>query len=189
MGGVILLWPGLTKLAADRAINPPARVEDTANTNHPVHIRRSVETPRIATGETDMHGRPITVACSTCHSSTRPNPALRDAQLLREFHQGMTFSHGTISCLSCHNATDYDTLRLADGSSVAFENTMQLCAQCHGPQARDYRNGSHGGMSGHWDLKRGARFRNHCLDCHDPHAPQYPLVMPVFPPVPVERKH
>jgi hypothetical protein len=57
-------------------------------------------------------------------------------------------------------------------------DAMTLCAQCHGPQFRDYQNGSHGGMNGHWDLSRGPRLRNHCVDCHDPHVPQ---VLPVHP--------
>jgi formate-dependent nitrite reductase cytochrome c552 subunit len=59
---------------------------------------------------------------------------------------------------------------------------MRLCAQCHGPQYRDYKRGSHGGMTGHWDLSRGERTRNNCVDCHDPHAPAYPGTTPVLPP-------
>jgi formate-dependent nitrite reductase cytochrome c552 subunit len=55
---------------------------------------------------------------------------------------------------------------------------MQLCAQCHGPQYRDYRHGAHGGMAGHWDLAKGGRVRNNCIDCHDPHSPKYPTVRP-----------
>jgi hypothetical protein len=55
---------------------------------------------------------------------------------------------------------------------------MRLCAQCHGPQYRDYQNGAHGGMTGNWDLSKGGRVRNNCIDCHDPHAPRYPTVTP-----------
>jgi hypothetical protein len=55
---------------------------------------------------------------------------------------------------------------------------MTLCAQCHGPQFRDYQHGAHGGMSGFWDLSKGGRTRNNCIDCHDPHAPKYPTVTP-----------
>jgi hypothetical protein len=59
---------------------------------------------------------------------------------------------------------------------------MDLCGQCHGPQARDYAHGAHGGMTGYWDLSRGPRERNNCIDCHDPHAPAFPKVRPVFAP-------
>ena len=55
---------------------------------------------------------------------------------------------------------------------------MTLCAQCHGPQFRDYQHGAHGGMTGYWDLTKGGRMRNNCIDCHDPHAPKYPTVTP-----------
>ena len=65
-------------------------------------------------------------------------------------------------------------MRLADA--------QQLCAQCHGPQTRDYVHGSHGGMSGYWDKTKGERVRRACVDCHDPHAPAYPAWTPVFPP-------
>jgi hypothetical protein len=59
---------------------------------------------------------------------------------------------------------------------------MALCAQCHGTQKRDYDHGAHGGMRGYWDLKRGPRERNHCVSCHDPHAPKFGTFMPVHPP-------
>jgi len=59
---------------------------------------------------------------------------------------------------------------------------MTLCSQCHGPQRRDYNMGLHGGMNGYWDLTKGGRTRNTCINCHDPHAPAFPLVMPVLPP-------
>jgi predicted CXXCH cytochrome family protein len=85
--------------------------------------------------------------------------------------------------VACHNPADnYATLRLADGTALAFSESMQLCAQCHGPQYRDYQRGSHGGMTGYWDLRRGPRVRNHCQHCHDPHAPQFPKVLPVAEP-------
>ena len=61
------------------------------------------------------------------------------------------------SCLSCHNPKNYDTLALANGEAVPYRRTMNLCAQCHGPQYRDYNHGSHGGMTGYWDRTRGER--------------------------------
>ena len=73
-------------------------------------------------------------------------------------------------------------MRLADGRVLEFVDSMQLCAQCHGPQHRDWQRGSHGGMTGHWDLARGPRERNHCVVCHDPHAPQLQQVSPAPPP-------
>ena len=129
-------------------------------------------------GETEN----VSVACSTCHSTRPAVVANKQTSDLDEFHQGLAFSHNSLSCLSCHNPNDYDSLRLADGTSLAYENVMQLCAQCHGPQTRDYNHGAHGGMTGYWDLSRGPRERNNCVDCHHPHTPQFPKMKPTFKP-------
>lgn len=152
---------------------------------HPVTIRMPDAMPWIDSGKKDARGNPVMVSCATCHDTRAPDPATHDAKQLDEFHQGLKYAHGNQSCMSCHNSADYNTLKRADGRALDFSQSMQLCAQCHGPQYRDYQNGSHGGMTGHWDLKQGPRERNHCADCHDPHHPAYPKVMPVFPPRPV----
>ncbi len=152
---------------------------------HPVTIRYPRGVALVNTGKKDAHGKAIMVSCATCHDTRIPDAQTRLTESLDEFHQGMKYQHGAQTCLSCHNSNDYNTLKRADGSPLEFSDSIQLCAQCHGPQYRDYQNGSHGGMTGHWDLKKGPRERNHCTDCHDPHSPQYPLVLPVFPPKPV----
>jgi hypothetical protein len=150
----------------------------------PVPASRAAEHhPRVATGLIDYHGNETTIVCATCHATREPdrsNGAGRKTP--QAFHQGLVYAHGGQSCLSCHNADDYDSLRLADGRKLAFADSQQLCAQCHGPQTRDYQHGSHGGMRGYWDKTQGDRTRNTCLDCHDPHAPAYPAWTPVFPP-------
>lgn len=149
---------------------------------HPVTIRRSPHPAQIDSGRVDAQGKPILIACATCHDNRVAEKNIKSSAELDEFHQGLHYVHGDLTCLSCHNPDDYNTLRRADGEAVAFNTSMALCAQCHGPQHRDYLNGSHGGMTGHWDLNRGGRTRNDCIDCHDPHQPAYPKVTPVFPP-------
>lgn len=149
---------------------------------HSVIINRPDLMPMVDSGKKDKDGNPVVIRCNNCHDTKKPNMLIGDASHLKDFHQHMTFRHNSLKCASCHNPGDYESLRLADSSTVSFANVMQLCAQCHGPQYRDYNNGSHGGMTGHWDLGRGPRKRNNCVDCHDPHAPAYPKVMPVFPP-------
>ena len=94
----------------------------------------------------------------------------------------MTFDHGSIACYACHNPHDSDALRLADGSSVAYENVITLCSQCHSKQAESFAHGAHGGMNGHWDLSRGPQMKNNCIDCHDPHVPKYPKMIVGFKP-------
>jgi formate-dependent nitrite reductase cytochrome c552 subunit len=164
-----------------------ARQNDAEHSKPPlrrfsVRIRAAAGPPRVATALQDAHGASVTVACSTCHSTRPPNPENRTVNELDEFHGGMAFSHGTVSCLSCHNSSDYDSLKLADGRRIEFSDVMTLCGQCHGPQLKDYQHGAHGGMNGYWDLTRGPRIKNNCVDCHLPHAPQFPKMQPTFKP-------
>jgi len=177
-----------SKLSDESESSVNSRATTAANSDHapaqrfPVTIRRPEGPPRVNTGVIDAEGNPVTVACSNCHAARNPNPNTRRADELDEFHQGLTLNHGQLSCLSCHNPGNYDALRLADGSEVAYVDVMQLCSQCHGPQRKDYDHGIHGGMNGYWDLTRGPRVRNNCVDCHDPHAPAFPMMKPTFKP-------
>ena len=147
-----------------------------------VSIRKPAGPPRVVTTLKDAHGDSVTVACSTCHATRPPDHQNRTVKTLDEFHSGMAFSHGTVSCLSCHNPNDYDSLQLADGTQVDFTDVMTLCGQCHGPQMKDYEHGVHGGLNGYWDLTRGPQQKNNCVDCHNPHAPQFPKMQPTFKP-------
>ena len=145
-------------------------------------IRVGPATPRVDTGTKDAQGNAVTVSCSTCHTTTKPNRATNSAAQLKQFHQGLKYNHGNLTCISCHNDANYDQLRLADGRALEFPETMTLCSQCHGQKRIDYDHGAHGGMNGYWDLKRGGRTRNTCVNCHDPHWPTPPLVIPVLQP-------
>lgn len=155
----------------------PTTITTTTPPLHPVVINRHTA-PRVLSGATDRAGRPATIACGTCHAVRPPDLGNRAAADLDQFHQGLNIAHGTNSCLSCHDAGDYDRLKLADGRKVAFDDSITLCSQCHGPQRRDYDHGAHGGMNGYWDLSRGGRVRNTCVDCHDPHVPKYQGAIP-----------
>ena len=189
---VVVQAPEITSTAPNLpAASGPAAVEsnDDAATTQSVAssgqflttIRRPAGPPVIKLDQVDPHGRTGTIACSTCHSVREPNHANR-AQDLDQFHQNMPMAHGTLTCYSCHNPDDTDTLRLADSTTVAYPDVMTMCAQCHGPQMRDFERGAHGGMNGYWDLSRGPRTRNNCIDCHDPHLPKFPAMKPTFKP-------
>ncbi|NND95797.1 MAG: hypothetical protein HKN47_00540 [Pirellulaceae bacterium] len=145
-------------------------------------IRRPTGPPTIALHQADPQGRTGDIACSTCHSVREPDFTNRSPTDLDQFHQNMPMSHGSLTCYSCHNPADADKLRLADSTAVEYPDVMTLCAQCHGSQFRDYKHGAHGGMSGYWDLSRGPRARNNCIDCHDPHVPKFPSMQPTFKP-------
>lgn len=145
---------------------------------HPTTTQTPVTLDGLPTGHLDPLGRPVVVACGTCHEH-RDAAMLTESGELETFHVGMVVQHGALSCGSCHDASRRDMLRLADGTSIEMADTMVLCGQCHGPQLRDYEHGSHGGMTGYWDLTAGPRVRNHCVMCHDPHDPAFPLLAPL----------
>lgn len=142
-----------------------------AETRDPVQLR--------ALALLDEKGKVANVSCITCHSLATLS-TLREQRL--GVHGHRTLSHGTLSCKSCHEEDRHDRLTLAGGDSVAMAEAITLCAQCHGPQYRDYKRGSHGGMKGYWDRSVGPRERKHCVECHEPHAPAFRPMNPVLPP-------
>ncbi len=165
------------------ASQPPDAAPERQPT-HPVRIHVPPEVGQAHTAERDALGRPARVTCVSCHSE-REEPAVAPlAAEIDSVHTGMKFTHGDLSCFSCHEPQgDYAQLRLADGRRVDYADVMTLCSQCHGPQRRDFDHGAHGGMTGHWDLTRGPRDRNSCIVCHDAHAPAFPRMMPTFKPI------
>lgn len=169
---------GETAENADEAALPAS----TVSTQHSVHIRRPLGPPQVNLANSDPHGRAASVDCSTCHSVRQPNMQNTTAETLDEFHQGLQVSHGQLACYACHNPNNVDTLRLADGSPVEYADVMDLCSQCHSKQAASFAHGAHGGMNGFWDLSRGPQTKNNCIDCHDPHAPNFPKMVVDFKP-------
>lgn len=141
----------------------------------------------IETGKLDGLGRPIRVACITCHSARvviDGGPFPTSPSELHEFHGGLVVQHGALACTACHDDQrgGEPRLHLADGTTFATSDAMRLCAQCHGPKYDTYLHGGHGGMTGQWDLSSGDRSRNQCVDCHDPHVPKFQPSHPVLPP-------
>ncbi|MCO8121907.1 hypothetical protein NHH03_09180 [Stieleria sp. TO1_6] len=157
--------------------------QTTSNpTTFPIIVRQPLETPTINLAGVDPQGRSGQVACSTCHSVRPANMATKTTRELNEFHQGLQFNHGQLSCYACHQPNGSDSLRLADGSAVGYQDVMRLCSQCHSPQATSFAHGAHGGMNGFWDRTRGPQTKNNCVDCHDPHVPAYPKMVVGFKP-------
>jgi len=117
--------------------------------------------------------------CSDCHGEMEPNFERRQ---LEEMHDDIELNHGPKDrwCFDCHNPDDRDNLRLANGTLVGFEESYQLCGQCHGTIYRDWREGIHGRREGFWN---GAKSYQLCAHCHDPHAPAFKPIQPLPPPV------
>lgn len=153
-----------------------ATVPKPAGGEHPVTIDAPAQLESIAVGIAGSSAERI--RCEVCHSIRPDKPLPTKMGDLSEFHLGLSFNHGDLACAACHSRGQPPALHLASGERVEMRDAMRLCAQCHGPQFRDYKMGSHGGMQGHWDLAQGPRTRNNCVNCHSPHAPQTAPVQP-----------
>lgn len=170
----------------------PARVARADNTvrakdhqpRYPTVIHRPYEELGLNTERKDLHGRPVRILCRTCHDKLEPSDRNLQADHIPGFHGGVVLEHGDHqSCRGCHHSPRFQDFRLVTGRVVLYSEVMDLCAQCHGEQYRDYQHGAHGGMTGYWDLDSGPRDRNHCLDCHNAHRPAIPRMVPAPRPI------
>ena len=147
-------------------IEPPAR-----NAGQEPHALFAVAPPPFSDG---------IYPCSSCHDDTMPaNPERRP---LETVHDDIVLHHDEEHrwCLDCHDAKDRDHLHLASGALVSFEESYQLCGQCHGTQYRDWRVGIHGKRTGYWE---GPKRYLLCVHCHNPHSPRFNPLAPMPPPV------
>lgn len=115
--------------------------------------------------------RGASVRCESCHET------IRERQ-----HASVVLDHAEEQrgCLDCHAAEDRDVLHLANGTRVPFSESYRLCGQCHGPNLREWKFGIHGKRTGMWDGRKEYLL---CAHCHNPHAPKYPRLRPMPPPV------
>jgi len=160
--------------AAPAAVAPAVA---TAAVLHDVEIR-TLPYMGLPIGLRDAVGLPIRIPCQTCHGGFVKTTTPENRVDKGAFHQHVVLQHGTKTCRTCHKPPDFSAFALADGTTVPYENVMQLCGQCHARRLQEYLNGAHGGMNGYWDRTSGPRVRNHCLDCHNPHAPKVEAVLP-----------
>ena len=113
--------------------------------------------------------------CNDCHSEIEPNTLRRE---LVEMHDDIIFDHDSENrwCLACHNTIDRDSLVLAGGKLLGFNESYKLCGQCHGPKYRDWKLGIHGKRTGEWNGQKQYRL---CVHCHDPHSPKIKSLKPM----------
>lgn len=118
--------------------------------------------------------------CSECHNDLKTNPVPRKLDMHEEI--GENFNHDSENrwCLDCHNSDTRDSLRLASGKLLGFNESYKLCGQCHGDKLRDWKVGVHGKRTGNWN---GDKQYLLCVHCHDPHSPKFKNLTPEPPPV------
>ena len=119
--------------------------------------------------------------CTRCHD--RPDDFNLTKRTLTAKHNDILLVHGPREqwCYGCHNPEERDHLRLAGGRLISFNESYQLCGQCHGTQYRDWKVGIHGRRTGCWNGKREYRL---CVHCHSPHAPKFKPLEPRPHPIP-----
>ena len=122
--------------------------------------------------------------CDNCHNSPEAfNPTPRKMDVMHT-DKAVHFANIVVGtwCHRCHQAGNYLTLHLQNGTEVSLNETYLLCRECHGPQYNDWRKNIHGKRIGLW---AGPRQVYSCPECHDPHSPAFkplkPLPAPVTP--------
>ena len=165
-------------LALGCARVPPRPVSDTADLPEGAPAERTVEiVPRTPYLTTFPCGQ-------QCHEAREPDPTER---ALVTFHAGRRIEHGPAIhwCDDCHSIAEPDHLVSLDGATaISFDESDQVCAQCHGEKHRDWAVGIHGLSTGGW---RGPVQRRLCTACHDPHTPDRIRLEALPPPEPDPR--
>jgi len=116
-------------------------------------------------------------SCMDCHRLF-PSPTATQQQLKQ--HDDIVLDHGLNDrCLNCHDNADRDKLVLHDGTTIGYDRTELLCAQCHGTTYRQWQRGGHGQTIGYWDRRLGPKRKFVCAECHDPHAPAFESYVPL----------
>ena len=93
-------------------------------------------------------------------------------------HKDIQLQHGNNKfCLNCHHPTNRNAFKHDDGTEIAEQDVVSLCARCHGTVHRDWQAGVHGRQNGSWDRTRGESTKLRCIQCHDPHNPKFPTLL------------
>lgn len=112
--------------------------------------------------------------CSNCHAGMTPDFTRRALT----FHPEIRLNRhggGRMWCLECHDASDRDHVRLANGEKVPFPELHRLCGQCHENIYRHWKAGIHGKRTGSWE---GEKRYHLCTQCHNPHSPRFKPLRP-----------
>jgi hypothetical protein len=137
------------------------------------------KTPPRETKGLDLVRMGWTYNCLECH---RLFPAKWHYDRPMAEHRDLRLEHGNNRfCLNCHHPTNRNAFVDYDGAEIAQAEVVLLCAKCHGPLYRDWQAGVHGRGNGFWNPSQGPKTKLRCIQCHDPHAPQFKSIKPLAP--------
>ncbi len=168
---VLVYWflagPDLAEIPHTKAVSVPASAISTAPRREILH-----DPPTIL-----ING--FKRQCMDCHSLFPPREET-PKRLLQ--HKHVRLNHGINDrCRNCHDTENRNRLVLYGGKSIPYNNVVELCAKCHGPEYEDWLFGMHGKVLGYWDTSRGPARRLMCTECHNPHTPRIPAMSPIQP--------
>lgn len=167
-GPVLTNLPAVTRPPAEQP--PVGLASDT-------HLDK---TPPRATKGLDLVKSGWTYNCMECHKLFPARWRYDDRPFVE--HKDITLRHGQNRfCLNCHHPTNRNAFADYDGTEIAQADVVKLCAKCHGTIYRDWEAGVHGRQNGHWDAAKGEKTRLRCIQCHDPHSPQFKDIVPLPP--------
>jgi len=109
-------------------------------------------------------------ACTECHTKSLSQMQSKN---LKKAHWNISLDHAnenTMNCTTCHDGKNMDNLISITGKSIDYNNSYNLCNQCHTKQFEDWKGGAHGKRIGGWAPPRASMT---CVNCHDPHKPHF----------------
>ena len=109
--------------------------------------------------------------CTECHSKSLDKMQSKDAG--KKAHWDLKMAHAnknTMNCVTCHDGSDMNSLKSLTGNKIDFNNSYNLCSQCHSKQFADWKGGAHGKSMGGWAPPRASLT---CVNCHNPHNPSF----------------
>jgi hypothetical protein len=116
--------------------------------------------------------------CSECHNEPLEELKAKKPKMGKKSHWNIEMKHAnaqTMNCNTCHNENNMDELHSFTNARISFNNSYQLCAQCHQQQYKDWAGGAHGKRVGGWAKPV---VKNTCTNCHNPHSPSFPHKYP-----------
>lgn len=167
-----LLFFGITSVRAEDAAEMPAPTQTATQSPAPEALKYTV-IKRVSSLE--MY------PCDDCHSATEDFNATKrqltkDHDSIVGYHPLAEHDNADYWCLSCHEPSNYNKLRLHSGKVISMNEAYKICLQCHGNYKDEFENGIHGRKSGKWETTEPV-FTS-CPKCHDPHGTKFKAIKP-----------